>query len=143
MLPLILVTASRLQQSKVDPNTSLNKYSFTGKLDFQPKDNIDITLGATAEIMARTGMTSIYYFSMFNSINNPQTVFNNYSTTFARFRQTFKSNPEDAIQDAYYSVEFSYVNNTTVVQDPTLKDNLFEYGYVGSFNRDFYPPILI
>jgi len=125
------VTMAQMQHSQAVSNIPLSRYSFTGKLDFQPVDNIDITVGATTDHTDHNAF--IYDFSMFNSANNPEVIQDNY-TAFARFRQTFKSGPEDMIQDAYYTVEFSYVNNSEIVQDPTLKGNVFEYGYLGKFN---------
>jgi len=130
------VTLAQMQSSQKEYNTPLNRYSFTGKLDFQPTDNIDITVGATTD---HTDYNDFYYpFSMFNSNNNPEIIQNN-TTAFARFRQTFNSGPEDMIQDAYYTVEFSYVNNSETVQDPTLKNNYFDYGYLGSFKETNTP----
>src|SRR6185437_1711570 len=124
------VTKSQMQQTQVEANTPLNRYAFTGKIDFQPVDNIDITVGATVD-HTNTHLFD-YYFSMFDAANNPERIQDNY-TAFARFRETFKSGPEDLIQNAYYTVEFSSVNNSQVIQDPSLKDNLLQYGYLGSF----------
>lgn len=130
------VTLNQMQKTQVETNTALNRYAFTGKLDFQPADNIDFTVGATVD---KTDYRAfIYSFSMFNAANNPEVIQNNY-TAFARFRQTFKSNPEDMIQDAYYTVEFSYVNKNSTVQDPNLKNNYFQYGYLGSFKETNTP----
>lgn len=130
------VTMNQMEKSQVEPNTASSSYAFTGKIEYKPTDNIDFTVGANTD---RTDYRAyIYTFSMFNSDNNPEVINTDYSG-FARFRQSFVSSPDALIQDAYYTIQFSYVNNQQVVQDPNLKDNYFEYGYLGTYNRTFTP----
>jgi len=130
------VTLDQMHQTNAVANNQAGSYAFSGKIDFQPADNVDFTIGGTIDNTTRNAF--IYEFSLFDAANNPQVVNNDY-TAFARFRQNFKSNPNAVIQDAYYSIEFSYTNKQQTVQDQRLQDDYFGYGYIGSFKRTFTP----
>ena len=100
------VTLDQMHQTNALANDQSGSYSFTCKLEYQPVENIDITLGGTIDNTTRNAF--IYGFSLFDAGNNPQVINNDY-TAFARFRQNFKSDPNAAITGAYYSIEFSYI----------------------------------
>jgi hypothetical protein len=133
------VTMDQMQKTRVEANTDQSTYSFTGKMDFQPADNIDITVGGTVDNSTRNAF--VYTFAMFNSDNNPQVINNNYRG-FARFRQSFKSDSNSVIRDAFYTIQFTYTDGESLVQDPRLKDNYFGYGYLGRFDRMYTPVYL-
>jgi outer membrane receptor protein involved in Fe transport len=130
------VTLDQMQKTRVEPNTAAGSYSFTGKLDFQPKDNIDVTLLGAVDHSNRNAF--IYAYSMFNAANNPQVLGDNYRAS-ARFMQRFKSDSNSLIQDAFYTIQLSFTDGESTVQDPRLKDNFFGYGYLGRFDRTFTP----
>jgi hypothetical protein len=133
------VTLDQMQTTRVEANTAQGSYSFTGKLEFQPKDNVDITLGGTVDNSTRNAY--VYPYAMFNADNNPQVIGKNYRG-FLRFRQSFRSDSNSLIQDAFYTIQLSYTDGESTVQDPRLKDNFFGYGYLGTFDRTYTPVYL-
>jgi hypothetical protein len=133
------VTSDQMTKTRMEANTALGTYTFVGKLNFQPSKDINVMMGGS---MDHTSRNAFYYsYSMFNFDHNPQVIENN-ERVFLRFRQRFKNDDKALIQDAWYTFELSYTNNDQVVQDPRLKDNFFDYGYLGTFSRQFTPQYL-
>lgn len=130
------ITKNDLYTTRVKPNTQRLNYSFTGKLNFAPTENIDITLGGVVD---RTDANAyIYTFNLFNAKYNPQTTGNNYRL-FGRYEQRFLTSPESVIQNPYYSLQADMIYSNGVTQDRELKDNVWAYGYIGQYNRKFTP----
>lgn len=126
------------EEIKVRPNTEDESYNFSGKLDFQPVENINITGGGQFNYGRRDAY--IRQYALFNYENNPEVIDNTYRG-YVRFRQNFKSDTGSAIQNAFYSVQFDYTRTGQKVWDKELKDNIFAYGYLGKYEiyrRPFY-----
>jgi hypothetical protein len=130
------VTYPDMTKSRVEPNTSGVTASFTGKLDYQINPNMDLTIGGTGDYTNRRAF--IYEYNMFNTDLNPQVLSDN-MRGYVRFRQKFNSDPKSLISNISYTVQASYTRFDQHVQDPTLKDNYFAYGYLGTFNRYYTP----
>lgn len=113
--------------------------SFAGKLDFALSPQITLTFGGSGDFNKFRDYN--YNNMMFNSSNNG--IFKNYTLrTYGRFIQRFvtKQTPEEAakkkgIRNAYYSLMVDYQKTNQTNYDPTHLDNLFNYGYVGRFDR--------
>ena len=131
------VTMNDLTTSGIKPNTALQDYDFTGKFDIQPSDNINITLGG--QVTHSDANAYIYQFSMFDYNQNPEVINNTYRG-YVNFRQSFKSSPNAAVKNAFYSVHFDYTNSNSVTQDPNHKTNFFDYGYLGQF-KEYREPV--
>ncbi|MGZ5242592.1 MAG: TonB-dependent receptor domain-containing protein [Bacteroidia bacterium] len=129
------VTKDDMVLSRVRPNTKQLSYSFNGKLDFQPVENVNITAGGTIDHNDRNDY--IYAYSMFNAENNPQRLDDNYRA-YVRFRQNFKtsSDPDALIKNAYYTIQADYSRFNYKRWDEELKDDAFKYGYIGKFERN-------
>ncbi len=114
------------------PNIPSQSYSFTGKLEYQPVNNITITAYASGNY--NSYLAYIPSFSMFNTANNPQVINETYRG-FIRFKQNIATDPKSIIQGASYSIQGDYqtVRNTT--WDKNLKDDYFKYGYIGTFDQ--------
>ncbi|MFT5969904.1 MAG: hypothetical protein ACI8ZO_000403 [Flavobacteriales bacterium] len=112
------------------PNTERFDLSFSGKFDIKPSANTNITLGGS---MSRSDYNS-YNFDRqgYNYVENPQYIEGEWRS-FARFRQSFKATDESSIKNAYYTLQLDYSKRTRKIQDENLKDNFFEYGYIGKF----------
>src|SRR5204862_4629168 len=65
---------------------------------------------------------------------------------FVRFTQRFSQREETAtagseaskksgIKNAYYSIQVDYSRRNQNVEDPDHKNNLFDYGYIGKYQR--------
>jgi outer membrane receptor protein involved in Fe transport len=127
------ITNSGIQSTKIRPNTPRQEYNVTGKLDFQPVQNVSITAGGSANYAQY--LQYIGSYSLFNSENNPQVITQNYRG-YVRFKQYFTTGNDSHsyIKNAYYSLQADYSTARQNVQDQDLKDDYFSYGYVGKFD---------
>lgn len=115
--------------------------SFAGKLDFALSPNVTLTFGGSGDINKFRDYD--YNNMLFNSANNGTS--RNYTLrTYGRFIQRFvtKQTPEEAakkkgIRNAYYSLMVDYQKTFATNYDDTYKDDLFNYGYVGKFDRHY------
>jgi hypothetical protein len=124
------VTFDQMHPTYVSPNIPRTDYSFSAKLDFAPVEGVDITAGATAE----GNNYRFYNFAdlLFNYDNN-ELVKNSTERGFIRFRQYFKSSEKSAVKNASYTIQLNYSQSNQTVQDARLKDNFWDYGYIGKF----------
>lgn len=133
-----------------NPNTKNKAVDLTGKLDFRPVDNIDLSVsGNYSRVVDRfnpgddntTGQGS---WTLLNWDNNPITQTDIYRVN-ARFRHrlgklTDLNSPQDAeatvsnIQNLYYTLQGGFQNSKTETQDWRHKDRFFDYGYMGKFH---------
>ncbi|MGB1204540.1 MAG: TonB-dependent receptor domain-containing protein [Chitinophagales bacterium] len=146
------VTKNQMTHNDLKPNVKKDEYSFAGKLDFQPIQNLNFTFGGTYNYrtggtLRRTANYKDYMrrFEMFNAHHMPDVTTQVYRM-YGRFTQRFaNSNSENnadenakpsVLQNAYYSVQFDYTKSKSGQQDPIFQDNFFDYGYVGKFETD-------
>lgn len=108
--------------------------SLTGKLDVATTPNIDLSFGGTYDF--ETDRSWSYNNSLFNAVNNGETRDQTFRI-FGRFTQRFTNDnskeDEGLIKNAFYSLMVDYSQRNFRSWDPVHQDNLFNYGYVGSF----------
>ncbi|MEX0967504.1 MAG: TonB-dependent receptor [Bacteroidia bacterium] len=124
------LTQDDFELGKIKPNTDEINFNLSGKLDFQPVKNFNVTAGG--QFGYRNYNEYIYSYSLVNSSNNPQVIRSNYRG-YLRFGQNFDYDSASTIKNAYYSVQVDYSKQYFTRQDDTHKDNVFDYGYLGSF----------
>lgn len=131
------LTDDDFEKINIKQNTELAGYRFAGKLDFQPVDNVTLTLGGSYDKVDRNAY--IHTYSLYNFDNNNE---DNRDTWRVYGRITHRlggsstgSEEESAslIKNAYYSVQVDYTQTRQVVQDGNHGDNFFDYGYIGQF----------
>lgn len=144
------ITLDDLEKIDAKNNVAKNEYSFAGKVDFQPVQNFNFTLGGSFNYNGGgTGRRSAIFrdfmrrYELFDAEHTPE-ITNNVYRIYGRFTQRFASSKdageegEDAkpsiLQNAFYSLQFDYTKSQTKAQDPIFEDRLFEYGYAGQFN---------
>lgn len=121
------------------PNAERLQMNLAGKLDFQPIRDLNLTFGGTMDY--RNGRLYSYSNSMFNSNNNGQQIYSNWRV-YGRLTQKFNnanqeeedSQSKSLISNAYYTIQVDYSKTNSLYQDKTHQDNLFDYGYIGSFD---------
>ncbi len=133
------VRASDMTLEKVRPNAGQNRVSIAGKVDWQPNDQIGVTIGGNYDRTA--GNVYARANSLFNR-DNVGNFENNTYRGYVRFRQNFGRGAENqggSIKNAYYSVQFDYTKTKTY-QDggDGLGDNAFNYGYLGKFDYEVF-----
>ncbi|MGZ3904740.1 MAG: TonB-dependent receptor plug domain-containing protein, partial [Bacteroidia bacterium] len=134
------VTKDDMKTQKYHPNGSSRLLSLNGKVDYAPTANTNITLGGFYEYSS--GYNSSAYNQVFNSDNNSLA-----STRVARtnlsITQKFKNataskdKSQSLISNAFFRFLVSYENSKSVNQSSKHKNNYFDYGYVGKFDRTY------
>lgn len=122
-------------KSKFRPNTNSHNVVANMTVDFQPIEDINISVGGTYEY---TNSDS-YGFgrSLMNFENNPQVISTNMNS-FIRFTQYFRNNRNDEnalIKNAYYQVQVDYARVASTTQNREFQDDFFKYNHVGTFKR--------
>jgi hypothetical protein len=141
-----LVTADDFERIKARENGDNLGFTYQGKLDFQPADNVNVTLGT----YALYGKSSDWRFtnSLFAPEANPIREDLNLRG-FIRLTQKLgkalgaekQDGKKSPITDAFYSLQFTYQRDFINGSNPVHKQNTFNYGYLGQFKQhrsDFY-----
>lgn len=123
---------SDFERLKARPNSPLYQGNFIGKLEFRPNNQITVT-----------GYASYFYsqgLAASNSIMNYRNNGRNDATTFRsylQFTQNFKVDKNSSIKSAFYTARLEYQDASSQNRDANHLDNVFDYGYLGSFQS--YP----
>jgi hypothetical protein len=134
------VTKDDMVKQKTNPNNRGRLLSLNGKLDWAPTANTNLSFGAFYEFADRNnfGVGN----QIFNSVNNALT-----TNRDARFSlsvtQKFgngivnKEKSQSIITNPFFRFLVSYENILDKTQSAVHKDKVFNYGYVGKFERSF------
>jgi outer membrane receptor protein involved in Fe transport len=123
---------SDLEQAKNTQNTSFYDVNASGKLDFRLSPTINISFGGTFHYNDNYGFN--YNGSLLDYMYNTH----NKSSTWrlnGRFTQRFPTAPDSKsfIKNVYYSIGADFSRSDAKSEDAVLKEDLFKYGYIGSF----------
>lgn len=126
-----------LEKVKAKQNIPAKSVRLSGKLDFKVANSAKLTLGGSMDY-ANNRIFS-YVNSLLSADNNLQDLLNTINV-YGRFTHELgKKSSEDKstslIQNAYYTLQFGYNKVTQTRQHAIHKDNFFNYGYVGKFER--------
>jgi len=128
---------SDFERVKVRPNTPRLGANIAGKIDVVTTSNTNLTFGGTLNY----GKSSVYQFgqALFDSESYPERTDLDWRV-YGRFTQRFKNQTaEEAkesssiIKNAYYTIQADYSQEYERRWDPDLKNNFFDYGYIGKF----------
>jgi hypothetical protein len=135
------VTKDQLTTVKQPPHNVTEEIRLNGKLDYKVAENMRIVGGGNFSY------TKADQYSrgrnLFASEGTP--VLNTYTGRgFLRFTQKFgksatvaDSGKHSLISNAYYTVQVDYQKLFQRNEDPKFGQNIFEYGYIGKFNKNF------
>ncbi|MBK9283069.1 MAG: TonB-dependent receptor plug domain-containing protein [Sphingobacteriaceae bacterium] len=134
------VTKEDMYTQKYRPNATSRGISLTGKLDFQPVANTNISLGGFFNY--GKGYNAGIGSQLFNYANH--SVSNNlmYRTSLS-ITQKFgsgtgnKDKKQSIVTNPFFRFLVSWENNQNITQSDVHKDRIFDYGYVGKFERTF------
>jgi outer membrane receptor protein involved in Fe transport len=127
------------------PNSADVRYDATGKVDIRLNKNMDIAIGGSFNHRQAQPITN----SLLN-FNRNRTEYNTDARGFFRFRHriggaTTSADADAAktkgasIQNASYTLQMSYNLTNNNSSDPIHGNNLFNYGYIGSFDHSENP----
>ncbi len=126
-----------MKQVSARPNVERLQYNFTGKLNFNINEEMNLIAGG--QFGHRSNPMYRRLRSMFNYENYRERVRDNYRG-YLRFTQNFKDDQSGneeglSISNVFYSIQLDYSFSNDVRQHPDFEDNFFKYGYYGKFKR--------
>ena len=141
------ITQDDMEQVRAHSDINSFSYQLSTKFDFQPSKNINLTLGGMAAHSKGRGYS--YYHSLFNykDASQAQSISNTFRGYF-RFLQKLNFGGDDKtdtdkkglkISNAYYTLMVDYTKQLNTSQHEIHKQNYFDYGYLGSYERYWEP----
>ena len=127
------LTLNDFEKTKHTLNTAGYTVNLSGKLDLRVSRSINMSFGGTYNMYDGYGFS--YGGYLLNYANNTH----NYNNTWrvnARFTQRFPTaqDSKSFIKNVYYSLGADYSSTNAKSEDAELKDNYFQYGYIGKFD---------
>ncbi|MBL7811734.1 MAG: hypothetical protein JNL57_05880 [Bacteroidetes bacterium] len=117
---------------KYHPNSPLYTGSGYGKLEFRPNNLITVTGFASYYYSQGLGVSSSIMNQAANGRSDATTL-----RSYLQFTQNFKTDKKSSIKSAFYTIRAEYQNASSNSRDAKHLDNVFDYGYLGSFTS--YP----
>jgi hypothetical protein len=135
------ITLDSLTTNKLKPGNKIQEERLNGKLDFQLTDNMHIVAGGMLDYLKQDQYSRAR--ELFDVGATPSRTTIN-GRGYLRFTQKFgktgdTSSRHSIISNAYYTVQADYQKTYQSQQDPTFKENIFKYGYVGTFHENRSP----
>ena len=132
------ITMQDVENRRVRPNSALQRANFQGKLDFRPNKNTFLVFLTNFQYSGGSSSSN----SIMNYDLNPMSE-NYYSLSYLSFTQKLPTKLLDSTQqtnkirfrNAYYTVKLDYQNIYSKGYDPIHEDRIFDYGYIGKFDR--------
>ncbi|MDI1356548.1 MAG: TonB-dependent receptor [bacterium] len=134
------VTKADMNTQAARPNAVARLLSVNGKLDYAPTVNTNITLGGFYEY--GDNMNAGVGNQIFNSVNNSKTSARSWRTSLSITQKfgnatTDKTKTQSVLKNSFFKFLVSYENVLNKTEDARHKDNYFNYGYIGKFDRKF------
>ncbi len=133
------ITKDDLHTQKYRPNAAARLLSINGKIDYAPTANTNISLGGFFEF--NDNFNSPMVNNLLNSVNNSKTSKRdarvNVSVTQKFGATGNKEKTQSILSNSFFKFLASYENILDKTQSAVFKDNLFDYGYVGKFDRNY------
>lgn len=131
-----LLTKEDLVLESARRNVSNLFGNLQAKFEFQPNKNSTIAFFASYNY--NDGYNFQYSQSLMNYEDNSISTSSTFRT-YLKFTQRIanadveEGQPKPLFKDAYYNIRIDYQSNKGVTQNPTHRDNYFNYGYLGKF----------
>ena len=117
-------------------NNQRQDLRFSAKFDLKTSKTTNLKFGGTFNWAK--GQTWQYDYSLLNPVNNPEFRDRDWRV-FARFLQRFvdpaDSSAANNVKNAFYSLQVDYSEEYSLTQDDSHYENLWDYGYIGKFDR--------
>ncbi|MES2559707.1 MAG: carboxypeptidase regulatory-like domain-containing protein [Bacteroidota bacterium] len=132
------LTKADLEKVDYRQNMATHRFNLQGNFNYQPTTNVNVRLGYQAEY---SNDKSYSYANSLANYDNNANILNYTIRPYIQFTQTFGKKAEGAdakksvISNAFYTVRFSYERRFREVYDPNHGDRIFDYGFVGTFDK--------
>lgn len=129
-----LIRKSDLEFMKATQNTNSTDVNVSGKIDVRTTPNVNLSFGGSYNLTDRRNFS--LQNSIFNYNNNAQ-VSDNTWRVYGRLTHRFPTDAESRsfIKNVYYTLQADYSVYNFTQQDARHQNELFKYGYLGSFTR--------
>ncbi len=129
------ITKSDLEYLKATQNSNDLDVNISGKIDVRTTPNINLSFGGSYNLSDSRAFD--FTSSIFNYKNNTQ-VKDNTWRVYGRLTHRFPTDAESKsfVKNVYYNLQADYSVYTYEQQDANHQDDLFRYGYIGSFTRN-------
>jgi hypothetical protein len=134
------VTKDDMRTQRFRPNAVARLLALNGKIDFAPTPNTNITLGGNLELSDafNAGLGN----QIFNSENNSKITDRSYRGTLSITQKfgnanTDKNKTQSLLSNSFFKFLASYEYSTSVNESARHRKNLFDYAYIGKFDRNF------
>jgi len=126
------LTKNDLEKAKTTQNTSFYDVNASGKLDFRLSPTINMSFGGTFHYNDNYGFS--YSGSMLDYMYNQHNTNSTWRVN-GRFTQRFPTaaDSKSFVKNVYYSIGADFSRSDAKSEDAKLKEDLFKYGYIGSF----------
>jgi len=140
------LTSESFEKIKVHPDIENQSYTLSSKFDFQPVKNFNITFGSMGSYSKGRGYSWTYSLYNYKEASKVQFI-NQMFRTYIRIYQRLNfgnetTDPKDKtakkgiqIKNAFYTLMADYTKIYNVSQHQDFKDNFFEYGFLGTYER--------
>jgi len=134
------LTMDDFEKIKFRQNVAQRRASISSKIDVNTGTNMNVSFGGTLDWANGNG------YSFASSLLNSDNLSNSTSSTwrvYGKMTQRFQNNlskdseMQSKIKNAYYTVMVDYSRSSSKTTNTRHGDNLFDYGYVGKFDRQF------
>lgn len=124
------LTSEDLEQRYVRENANRTQVRLSGNAKIVTGPRSNFSVGGRFNLTNRRnfGLAN----SLMNSDLNQESTFNDWSV-FGRFQQSFKNSDSSLFKNVFYTIQVDYTRNSVVTQDVVHKDNIFQYGHIGTF----------
>ncbi len=134
------VTKQDMYTQKYRPNASDRLLSLNGKIDYAPSNNTILSFGGFFDYGDVNNYSSLS--QIFNSPNHSKSTSRTYRGQVSltqKFGNTNvdKNKTQSLLSNSYFKFLMSYENVYSKTESPFHKENVFNYGHVGTFNRSF------
>ena len=134
------VTKADMTTQRFRPNAVARLLSINGKIDYAPTPNTNITLGGFYEFSDafNAALSNI----LFNSANNSRGTNRSYRVNLSWTQKfgnakTDNTKSQSLLTNSFFKFLVSYENAFSKSESAVHKDKVFDYGYVGKFERRF------
>jgi len=138
------LTLDSLQKNSSKRDVQDHSYRFNAKVDFNPGKNIFVSIGGNVSL---EDYASYSFGDQLMTPGSQLRLKDNTYRVYGRFSQYFGGNKDSkdpkekpsSFSNAYYTVQIDYTKFYRTFEDQKLKDNFFDYGYIGKFNTQRAP----